>query len=142
MFEEVNVVEKGANHGWAERDGPERQLTRKMLPETSGTFVEPVHTYSRANGDGICIVGGHVYRGTQIPGLVGHYLFGDWGVGKLWSIPEEGRAAPVLLHARQENEERFNPTQICQDIDGEALVLNHSGVIHKLRQIAPLPSQD
>jgi hypothetical protein len=27
---------------------------------------------------GISVIGGYVYRGSQMPDLVGHYIFGDW----------------------------------------------------------------
>lgn len=138
LHEEVNVVRAGGNYGWAERDGPARLLVRESAPQPDEPYVDPLHSYSRVNGDGICIVGGFVYRGDRLTALQGCYLFGDWGYGKVWALRpdvERARAESVeLLHAREgdSEDERFNPTAIFPDRDGEPLILSHTGKIHTL----------
>ena len=45
-------------------------------------MLNPVIQYSNANnpvgGIGLVVVGGHVYRGRELPQLRGRYIFGDW----------------------------------------------------------------
>ena len=40
--------------------------------------MDPIAQYD--HDDGTAVIGGTVYRGTQIPALAGRYVFGDWGV--------------------------------------------------------------
>ena len=47
--------------------------------------VDPVAEYDHTEGDR-SLTGGFVYRGTQIPALVGHYVFGDWVSGRLFHL--------------------------------------------------------
>ncbi len=72
---------RGANLGWNEVEGTE--------PFAGGTppddAVEPVHTYGRE--DGACsVTGGHVYRGSMIPQLVGTYLYADYCQGGIRAL--------------------------------------------------------
>lgn len=136
-FEEVNRIIAGGNYGWSERDGTERLESRKeqspVIPPTP--YLDPVHSYSRFDGDGICIVGGMVYRGSRLGDLHGSYLFADWGAGKVWSLrpPEDHnhRATEVTL-IHQPTEAGFNPVLIAPDETGEPLVLNHRGWLGEL----------
>jgi hypothetical protein len=45
---------------------------------------------------GKSITGGHVYRGKQIPELVGHYLYGDYISGKLWALQLDSETHKVV----------------------------------------------
>ena len=75
--EEVNVLEKGGNYQWAFREGD--VAGPKPKPATVlGTEYAPVHSYGHSNGAN-CIIGGHVYRGSEHPSLVGKYIFADNG---------------------------------------------------------------
>jgi hypothetical protein len=51
-------------------------------------FNDPVHDYGR--GLGSSVTGGYVYRGAAIPGLVGSYLFSDYGSGRIWRLVSDG----------------------------------------------------
>lgn len=127
LWEEVNVVTKGGNYGWGEREGPARMFSRLDVPEKGGPFIEPLHAY--AHSEGISITGGVVYRGRGIPALNGKYIYGDWGHGKIWSLRRDeatGKAAaPTLIFAREGDEPRFNPTVIGADSSGELLIFSH-----------------
>lgn len=137
LHEEINLVVRGGNYGWGERDGPERLVARKDQPSPpEGTvFIDPVHSYSRMNGDGICIVGGMIYRGERLPHLQGTYLYADWGVGKIWAMrpPEKPATRAEEIHLLYTAvEPGFNPTLVCPDENGEPLILNHRGWIEEL----------
>jgi glucose/arabinose dehydrogenase len=75
--EEVDYIPAAStpqNLGWAALEGTE------ACPGCSGNtpsddMLDPVHTYPR--GGGGSVIGGYVYRGTQILGLRGRYIFAD-----------------------------------------------------------------
>lgn len=101
LYEEVNIITKGANYGWNVREGfhgfnPKKP---KESPENSPekdvrgqSFTDPIIEYKNANAFrndpeayGISITGGYVYRGEKIQGLQGQYVFADWS--KNWALP-------------------------------------------------------
>jgi hypothetical protein len=105
-WEEINIITKGANYGYAEREGIEQLMvggpnngktgsqTSPVTPFPSPdtlivtglvsavTPIYPVATYSHRDGD--AIASGFVYRGTLMPGLRGKYLFGDITTARLF----------------------------------------------------------
>ena len=127
-WEEVTLIKPGANYGWSEREGPARFAAREQSPEEGGPFTDPIHCYPHT--EGISVTGGYVYRGRRLPSLRGQYLFGDWGVGKIWSLawdPAKGTSTGVQqLYALTDGEIRMNPTVIAPDAEGEPLVFSHS----------------
>jgi hypothetical protein len=105
-WEEVNILAKGANYGYAEREGIEQLLVggtnngktgSQTIPPTpfpdpdsltvAGivnpvTPVYPVVQYSHEDGDAIS--SGFVYRGSLMPDLYGKYIFGDITTARLF----------------------------------------------------------
>lgn len=96
-FEEVDIVERGDNLGWALREGRHCFPPGAACP-TQG-FKEPVFEYPRR--DGKSITGGTVYQGRQLPSLVGKYLCADYVSGNVWALElpsaAAGDAKAVLL---------------------------------------------
>lgn len=70
-WEEINVVEPGGDYGWRTMEGRHCFMPRTGCA-TEG-LVEPVAEY-RYEGARCSIIGGYVYRGADIPALVGYYL--------------------------------------------------------------------
>jgi len=94
LIEELNVVEVGGNYGWVIKEGtfcfdPLNPGTPPAMCASTGPrgepLIDPVAEYD--HDDGISIIGGFVYRGSQHPGLVGKYVFGDFSA----SFQPEGR---------------------------------------------------
>lgn len=106
-WEEVNLVHKGGNYGYGEREGAEKlfictscgttnQKTSSQVgvafpsPDeltvtglvSAVTPIYPVALYSHWDGDGIS--SGFVYRGSLMPGLYGKYIFGDIANGRMF----------------------------------------------------------
>lgn len=93
LWEEVNVILEPGNYGWNLKEGthgfdPDNpNETPAEAPATGPRgepLIDPIFDYTRrtVNPDdfiGITVIGGHVYRGSAIDGLQGHYVFGDWG---------------------------------------------------------------
>ncbi|MEM8864734.1 MAG: PQQ-dependent sugar dehydrogenase [Planctomycetota bacterium] len=87
--EEVNLGVAGANYGWSEREGTFELVSTNVVDDLpvghpSDPFTYPVAQYDHdPNNDNFdggldAIVGGPVYRGDDLPGLTGRYLFGDF----------------------------------------------------------------
>lgn len=101
-WETVDIIHKGANYGYSEREGPQQlkaDNTLTAVPDedkipvridetaTQGTVAPryPVIAYNHVRGvGGDAIASGFVYRGKAIPELRGKFLFGDITTGKLW----------------------------------------------------------
>ena len=86
-WEEIDLapapaIGRGANFGWPACEGFAGSCPGTTLP----VFAYP---HSDPGGDvahGCAIMGGYVYRGTQIPALAGRYLYADLCAGELRSI--------------------------------------------------------
>jgi len=78
---------RGANFGWSAWEGSHPFNADQQAPDS----LVPVYEYAHGD-DGCAVAGGVVYRGTEVPSMVGWYVFGDWCSGKVWAIP--GDATP------------------------------------------------
>jgi glucose/arabinose dehydrogenase len=90
-YEEVSRVTLGGNYGWNlfegahcfDAENPD-QLTVTGCPtagQFSEAFVPPVIEYPQTKltgGRGVVVVGGYVYRGSEVDALAGKYVFGDF----------------------------------------------------------------
>lgn len=76
-WEEVNVVPRttaGVNYGWDRMEGAHCFPIGTTNCNQTGLTL-PVLEYDHSQG--CSITGGFVYRGTQLPELVGHYFYSD-----------------------------------------------------------------
>ncbi|NNE43026.1 MAG: hypothetical protein HKN12_02360 [Gemmatimonadetes bacterium] len=87
-WEEINVQPAGSpggqNYGWPLMEG-----LACFAPPTgcdTGSLTHPVHVYPHVAPTCWSITGGFVYRGSAIPSLQGHYFFGDFCTGSLWTL--------------------------------------------------------
>ncbi|HTQ37773.1 MAG TPA: PQQ-dependent sugar dehydrogenase [Pirellulales bacterium] len=100
-WEEVDIIERGHNYGWNQREGFHPLVVKKNNPnqpgpppdKTYGTLTEPLFEYHHAVGK--CIVGGHVYRGKDVPELQGAYLFADYVTGRVYALWYDEQAGKV-----------------------------------------------
>jgi len=89
-WEEIDLIERGANYGWNLREGHHRYRNSRAQVE----LREPVVDYSRRLARSI--TGGFVYRGAAIPALAGAYVHGDYETGYVWALWFDG--ATVTRH--------------------------------------------
>ncbi len=96
-WEEINLVVKGGNYGWAYREGNHNGAKSSSAPANFDTLYHapPVHEYPHT--DGYSVTGGRVYRGTRIGALTGKYVFADYGTGNIWSMNPDGTGRQRLL---------------------------------------------
>lgn len=123
--EEVNRIspEKwGANFGWRLREGD-----RRIRGGTPKNYVDPVYAYPHL--DGRCaVVGGQLYRGKRLPGLVGTYIFGDVCTGKIAALrPQGGRWKAEDLGVQVPYLAAFGSTT-----DGELIAISLEGGLYRL----------
>ena len=81
-FDEVNIVEKGKNYGWKLFEGT---LCFKTRFECIGKYQEPLFVASRKEKK-VELLGGVVYRGEEIPELVGAYLYANRVNGEIRAL--------------------------------------------------------
>jgi len=80
--EEIDIVRKGLNYGWHIKEGDflfDPEGLNIGLPFENPSLTDPVAQYD--HDDGISVIGGHMYYGTQIPQLRALYVFGDFSRG-------------------------------------------------------------
>lgn len=90
--EEVNVIQNGKNYGWRCYEGNASYNLSGCGPSSDYTF--PVFDYVRSGGN-CSVTGGYVYRGPNLPGLYGKYIYGDYCSRFIWSLDYDSSSAPV-----------------------------------------------
>ncbi len=91
--EEVNLIEKGGNYGWAYMEGTIPGPKHSSKP--SGAILRPPLAEYEHSQTRRAIVGGLLYRGEKYPELDGAYLLSDLG-GEIGVVRVgEGAAKPV-----------------------------------------------
>lgn len=88
-WEEVNIVTKGRNYGWNKMEGNQCFPKTTVCDTLGRNAVMPVFQYPHASEIGNAIIGGHVYRGTVLPGLQGKYIYADVSDG-LFALQFDG----------------------------------------------------
>ncbi|HXV95632.1 MAG TPA: PQQ-dependent sugar dehydrogenase [Gaiellaceae bacterium] len=128
-WEEVDYVPAGTpwplNFGWDVYEGNEQVEDGELRGD--GELVAPIAVY--AHDVGCSITGGFVYRGSDVPGMSGRYLYGDYCSGTIWSLRvEDGEAADV----RREEIAVPQLTSFGEDVDGELYLVSQSGSVYRL----------
>lgn len=129
-WEEINLVEKGANYGWPVLEGPDCFNSDTCV---DAGFVSAQALLSHED-ETSAIIGGFVYRGTDIPELIGKYIFGDVTTGNIWvlseSVSTEGSTA-LLGNAGS------GVFSFAEDVEGELYVVGR----HAVRKIVKLQNE-
>jgi len=123
-WEEVNIIDKPGNYGW---NGKEGSHCYKSAHCANPEFIDPVIEYN--HDEGCSITGGYVYRGKQIPGLNGIYLYSDFCSGKLWGARQTGSGAYQSFQLLDTN---LNVASFTQGNDGEIYLVHLRGAVYKL----------
>jgi len=92
LWEEINIIKKGGNYGWAIREGA--HPFGNYESKSAQTLIDPIYEYDHRVGKSI--TGGFVYRGKKIPELQGHYLYADYISGKVYALNYDNKTSKVL----------------------------------------------
>jgi glucose/arabinose dehydrogenase len=124
-WEEVDRVSVGQNYGWNTREGAHCYSPSSGC-STAG-LTDPITEYDHSLG--VSITGGYVYRGAAIPGLQGQYVFGDFGSGRIWSVPAD---SPIGTTPTQLADTSHSIAAFAEGVDGELYVVDYGGSIHQI----------
>ena len=122
-FEEVNLVTKGGNYGWSNKEGSNSYLGGANNVTNT---IDPIQTYNHL--EGFAIIGGYVYHGDNLPTLNGKYIYGDYLSGWIWSIDNQ-------LNNRIVINSKLTITSFGVDENGELLICSSDGNIYELQLI-------
>ena len=123
----------GQNYGWRCYEGNAAYDLTGCGP--AGDYVFPIHDYTHA--DGCAITGGFVYRGSQFPALLGHYLFADYCSGKLWALSPDGGGG---WNVDDVGQFPINFTSFGEDAAGEIYAAAQAGAIYHVQATVPAPA--
>lgn len=148
--EEVSIVRSGGNYGWPvkegtflfESNGPdERGAAGDNSPGEPPGMIDPIVQYD--HDEGSSVTGGFVYHGTDLPDLVGSYVFGDFSFdggppgGRLFRLAPDGRLSELV--PTNIDTTRLMITGFGRDTEGELYVMGIStagapgpGVVYRL----------
>jgi glucose/arabinose dehydrogenase len=126
-WEEIDIIEASNDYGWNIREGAHcyNAATCAM------TAVDPITEYGRS--DGVSVTGGYVYRGSAISDLQGHYVYGDFGSGRIWSVLASSAPGTVGDELLASN---LAISAFGEGNDGELFVLDYgTGNIYRIVDI-------
>ena len=127
LWEMIFRIERGGNYGWSIMEGSQQihpDDTRGPTPIIA-PVVQHSHTEARS------ITGGYVYRGNDLPDQHGMYIYGDYATGRIWGLRHDGKQV-----TGQSELANTSHQVICfgMDADGELLVVDHRGTLHRLKE--------
>jgi glucose/arabinose dehydrogenase len=135
IFEEINIAPRGSgplNFGWSTTEGNQ---CRRGGCDAAG-LVGPASGFTHPGNVRSAIVGGYVYRGTRIPGLVGRYLYGDFGRNRIWTMRWTGSSVcdeHELSSDLDPSSQLDAISTFGEDSAGELYVASHNdGVIYRI----------
>lgn len=124
QWEEVDNIRRGENYGWRLREGAHCNTATPDTCDRTG-LTDPFWEYD--HGQGRSITGGYVYRGNEIASLDGHYIFGDFGSGRVWGIPVDGSSGATELLSTS-----WSISSFAEDNAGELYIVHYAGEVHKI----------
>ena len=87
-LEEVDIIDLGGNYGWPLFEGTQCNMNAPVV-DCSVVSLPPVTEYSHPAGL-VAITGGYVYRGLNIAGLGGVYVYADFYDGAIRQYHDDG----------------------------------------------------
>lgn len=127
--EEIDIITKGGNYGWPKYEGTQlspdpTNASSALAPGT--THTPPVYEYNHPQG--FSVIGGYVYRGTQIASLVGQYLYSDYFNGIVSSLT--GVSSPTNTDLATVP----SPAGFGEDNNGEVYIVSQTDGLFQLTE--------
>jgi glucose/arabinose dehydrogenase len=124
MWEEMDIIEKGGNYGWRMIEG-NHCFNPKVDCDFTGT-IKPIAEYDHKSG--VCVIGGYVYNGKQLPAIKGKYFFADW-TGPIYYIEKKGAEWQRGKVTLQNYPANLKITSWGEDPSGEIYVITNGGTL-------------
>ena len=123
VWEEIDVIEPGANYGWNVMEGFEC-YGGGTCDQTGLALPRAVYSH----GEGCSVTGGYVARGAVNGVLNGYYVYGDFCSGRMWALDAaDDDAEPVVIA-----ESGLNIASFAEGEDGAIYILAFDGRIYRL----------
>ena len=129
-FRPVKKLDQLANFGWSHYEGLGVYNSEVKL-RGKGVLVSPVFAYDHKSTS-CSIVGGYVYRGSEVAAARGRYFFGDYCSGLIWSF-EAGAQYRRAAIVRQVDGTIPDLVSFGEGADGELYAVSIDGGIYALR---------
>ncbi len=124
--EEIDVIVEGGNYGWDIFEGEADYENGSGID--IDTTERPIIDYGR--GQGSTVIGGYVYRGSDVSSLKGVYVYGDYGSGNIWGLVYDGSTVTsnTLLG------DVGSVTSFGEDANGEVYICSFDGNIYRFEE--------
>jgi glucose/arabinose dehydrogenase len=133
-WEEVNTLAPSRlggtpeNFMWDPYEGRVRSGCSTGGLRGPGSRIRPISVYSHSVG--CSITGGHVYRGSNMPGVRGFYHFGDFCSGRIWRLKyANGR---VVRGRTLVLDTDLRITSFGEGVGGELYLTHQNGEVYQL----------
>jgi glucose/arabinose dehydrogenase len=142
-YEEINYQPAnsrgGENYGWRLYEGDmliEQPEGAQVVDIPKDKLVFPIYFYPHITPEdydelspvGCAIIGGFVYRGEELSGLQGKYLYGDFCSGNVWTLYKDGDQWKTDLFIKT----NVRITSFGEDVSGEIYLTSYLGEVRKL----------
>ena len=140
LWEEIIIIEKGANYGWPMMGGSQCNSSLSRNTAIAGcdrnSLALPAFEYGHSDGTAASVTGGYVYRGAHLSGLYGVYIYGDFVFKRIWGLRyEEGEVRSNNRLATSPS----NPSSFGEDESGEVYIIGY--VNGQIYTFEPLPGE-
>ncbi len=129
--EEIDLIERGKNYGWRIMEGMQCYNPLSGCDTTGLTL--PIWDYGRSLG--ASVTGGYVYRGGDLPGLAGYYIYGDFVSGRVWTLLHAGPGS--VTNAPIDTMDTYSLSSFGVDEAGELFCCLLGGEIFRLKLRSP-----
>ena len=123
QWEEIDRIVAGGNYGWNRLEGFHCYIAPGC--DASGTLL-PRAEY--AHDLGCAVIGGFVYRGSEMPELRGWYVYGDFCSGRVWAVDARSDSGAVIPLA----DTNLPIASFAQDNAGELYLVTFANQVAKL----------
>ena len=138
--EEIDFIANGSaggqNFGWRLREGNVQTPGSTGGPIPSG-YVPPIHDYDHTLG--ASVIGGYVYHGPARDDsgqpLEGHYFFGDFVSGRIFSFQYNGTPISTATERTAElgfTAGPFSISSFAEDNNGDLYVIDIHGTVYRI----------
>ena len=130
-YEEIDLGAPGANYGWTRYEG-NAPFPYGSPPGSTKGLTFPIHDYPHGENGG-CVIGGYMYRGPE-EALQGHYVFGDFVSGEIWTL-EDGDGDGNWTAAPLPGADTLGPYRLsgfAEDAEGRLYAIDFAGGIWRI----------
>ncbi len=123
VTEEIDRIVKGGNYGWNIREG---MRCTGSAPCGAAPLIDPLFTFAHPEMSSITF--GLAYRGSAMPHLAGHLIYGDFASGGIWELDPAKRGQPPKMI----NSDGHAVVAFAEDTAGEPIVVDYRGTLWRL----------